>query len=360
MNKISSKMVITTPDLSKAGGVSIFVNAFKGRWNLEEIYFVRGGKGNNIFIKVILTIFDLFKFLWTAIKYRKEIFFINTSMNENAFKRDALFLNLLKILDIHPNVFIHGFKASFFQQLSYNQLKVLENSQNIFVLSQEHKDLICRKINFKNIYIETTVADEKFATFPFPEKKIEPTKLNILFLGRLENRKGIWQLLEAFESLDAEKLNISLEIVGHGTEEMAIKEWLRVKQLSNIKFSGKLMGEDKVKAYNRNQLFILPSDIEGEGLPITVIEAMFAGLVVLSTKAGGVVDFFQNDKMGTILDSNNSIEITEKIKYIASKTSNELENISNYNKQFANKNFRVDIVANRIKNIILNGTSKNN
>lgn len=354
-----NKIIILTPDLEKIGGVSIFVKAFKGRWGLEEIYFVRGGKGNNIFLKVILTIFDLFKFLWTAIKYRNEFFFINTSMNENAFKRDVLFLNLLKIVGVHPNIFIHGFKSSFFQQLSYNQLKVLENSQNIFVLSQEHKDLICNKINFNNIYIETTVADEKFATFTFPEKKIEPAELNILFLGRLENRKGIWQILETFEILDSEKLNISLEIVGHGTEEVTLKEWLETKKLSNIKFSGKLTGEDKIKAYNRNQIFILPSDIEGEGLPITIIEAMFAGLVILSTKAGGVVDFFQNNKMGTILDSNNSIEITEKIKYIANKTGRELEDISNYNKQFANKNFRVDIVTKRMKNIMY-GTPENN
>lgn len=353
------KIIILTPDLEKIGGVSIFVNAFKGCWDLEEVYFIRGGKGKNIFSKIIGTLLDLLRFIKIIIQNKGEIFFLNTSMNENAFKRDYWFLKLLKLFKVRPNVFIHGFKESFFDSIVVHKLKIFENSQNIFVLSKEHRNLLKSKINFDKIYVETTVADNTFIENKFPNKHFESDFLNVLFLGRLEKRKGIWPLLKAFELLHQNNHTIKLEIVGHGNEETEVLKWLESKRLSNITFSGKKVDIEKIKAYNRNQIYILPSDIEGEGLPITIIEALFSGMIIITTKVGGVADFFENEKMGFFLNSNNQDEIYEKLTSLLKISPQVLENISNFNKNYASNNFRVDIVAKRMKNIMY-GTSTNN
>ena len=188
------KIIILTPDLEKIGGVSIFVNAFKGCWDLEEVYFVRGGKGKNIFSKIIGTLLDFPRLIKTILNNKNNFFLVNTSMNENAFKRDYWFLKILKLFGVQPNVFIHGFKESFFNSIPLHKLKIFENSQNIFVLSEEHRNLLKSKIHFDKIYVETTVADNTFVESNFPDKNFESDFLNVLFLGRLEKRKGIWPL----------------------------------------------------------------------------------------------------------------------------------------------------------------------
>lgn len=352
-----NKIIITTPDLNKSGGVSSFVNALKGKWGLEEYYFIRGGKEGTFFSKILFTLIDLLKFFQLALKNQKSIFFINTSLNKNAFKRDRLFLMILKAIGIKPNIFIHGFDIEFFNSINKTKLKILENADNIFVLSKQGRELLLDSIQINNIYIETTVADSDFSNFKFSKKQFQEDQISVLFLSRLEKAKGIWQTIDTFSKIINETNSLKLEIVGYGTEEEAIKERLEAIKSNNIKFSGKLVGKDKIESFARNHIYILPSDTEG--LPITIVEAMFAGMPIICTKVGAIPDFFINNEMGMLLKNNSVDEIEKSILTLVSDR-NKLENISNFNKDYANNNFHPEIVVNRIKNRILYGTSTNN
>ena len=352
-----NKIIITTPDLSKSGGVSSFVNALKGKWGLEEYYFIRGGKEGTILSKILFTLIDLLNFSLLSLNNKKSIFFINTSLNKNAFKRDRLFLMTLKAIGIKPNIFIHGFDIEFFKSINKNKLGILENADNIFVLSKQGKELLLDSIQNSNIYIETTVADSDFSNFKFSKKQFQENQISVLFLSRLEKAKGIWQTIDAFSKIIKETNNLKLEIVGYGTEELAIKEKLEAIKSNNIAYSGKKVGKDKIESFDRNHIYILPSDTEG--LPITIVEAMFAGMPIICTKVGAIPDFFINNEMGILLENNSAEEIKKSILTLVSDR-NKLENISNFNKDYANNNFHPEIVVNRIKNRILYGTSKNN
>lgn len=342
-NKYINKIIILTPDFSKVGGVTSFVSALKGKWDMEEIYFVRGGKNGNILQKLLLTLLDLIKFFVLAVKNKNNYFFVNTSFNKNAFYRDTLFLKILKILRIKPTIFIHGWEEEFVKQLNDSQFNVFNNAKNIFLLSSKSQDFLKSKIKIDNIFVETTVLDDAFVNNNFEEKDFnQPIKF--LYLSRIEKAKGIWQLLNAFEIMNDN--NIELEIVGYGTEADAVAEWIKHSNNKNIRFSGQLIGVEKAKAFQRNHIYILPSDTEG--LPITILEAMYAGLPIISTKVGAIPELFKKVNAGVLLNTNTKEEIYKEVFELI-KNRNILAKISEANRQYAQDNFLATSIINRIK-----------
>jgi glycosyltransferase involved in cell wall biosynthesis len=111
-------------------------------------------------------------------------------------------------------------------------------------------------------------------------------RLNIIFLGRLVPKKGILDLLEAWELVIAAKGKIAaeLKIYGEGPMKSRIRTAIVAKSLTG---SVKLCGySDDVKGVlSAADIFVLPSYEEGN--PNAVLEAMAAGLPIVSTIVGG-------------------------------------------------------------------------
>lgn len=103
-------------------------------------------------------------------------------------------------------------------------------------------------------------------------------KKRLIFIGRLDRKKGIDQLLSAWNKVYRENINVELHIAGPGDEEL-IK---MVKIAPGIKYHGALYGDDKSKFYQSADAFILPSF--SEGLPMTVLEAWSWGVPTFITR----------------------------------------------------------------------------
>ncbi len=110
----------------------------------------------------------------------------------------------------------------------------------------------------------------------------------ILFLGRVNWKKGLDLLIRAFKDLTVEYENLHLVIVGHKEEPYTsrIKDMIKKYNLEKkILFTGILTGRDKLSAFVDAKVFVLPSYSENFGM--SVIEAMACGIpVVISNKVG--------------------------------------------------------------------------
>lgn len=113
----------------------------------------------------------------------------------------------------------------------------------------------------------------------FPETR---DKAILLFLGRINFKKGLDVLAKAFGKLAKQRDDVHLVIAGPDNDALKskVEGWLKAEGvLEKTTFTGMLVGEDKLAAFNDADLFVLPSFSENFG--IAVIEAMACGLPVL-------------------------------------------------------------------------------
>jgi glycosyltransferase involved in cell wall biosynthesis len=86
-------------------------------------------------------------------------------------------------------------------------------------------------------------------------------------------------------------------------------------------------------------------------MPTSVLEAMAFGLPVITRPVGGLVDFFENDKMGYLIESLNPLDYAQKIDLLI----NDIEKanaIANYNMEYAHEYFLASKVARQLEKIL--------
>jgi glycosyltransferase involved in cell wall biosynthesis len=118
----------------------------------------------------------------------------------------------------------------------------------------------------------------------------------ILFVGKLESRKGYRDLLEAAVEVLMRFPRVQIWFVGHGEIEQGR---LLAKKLGidrSVMFSGWINSEDMEYYYRAASIFCLPS--YDEGLPMAVLEAMSYGLPVVCTPVGGLPDLISDGRNG--------------------------------------------------------------
>jgi glycosyltransferase involved in cell wall biosynthesis len=122
-------------------------------------------------------------------------------------------------------------------------------------------------------------ADSEGLLQQFPELR---GKRILLFLGRINFKKGLDLLAAAFARLCANRADIHLLIAGPDNEgyELRVKEWLRAANvLDRVTFAGMLRGTYKTAAFKIADMFVLPSYSENFG--IAIAEAMAQSLPVI-------------------------------------------------------------------------------
>jgi glycosyltransferase involved in cell wall biosynthesis len=138
----------------------------------------------------------------------------------------------------------------------------------------------------------------------------------LIFLSRLVREKGVYELLEAFEVISRRFPGTELIIAGDGPELEEMRTWVEHQHLSDrVRFKGYLRGTQKAKALINADIFVFPTYYP-EGCPISLLEAMAAGLAVITTPVGGIPDVFIHGQNGILLDNvtpNNIAEAVEKL-----------------------------------------------
>ena len=134
-------------------------------------------------------------------------------------------------------------------------------------------------------------------------------KNSLITTSRLVEKNGIKDLIESIKYLPQ---NIKLTIVGSGPLESELKHHSRILNLeSRIKFLGHIPHNDLPEHLHEADIFIRPSLSEGFG--VSFVEAMAAGLPVVATQVGGIVDFLKNGETGLFCEVNNPKSIADKV-----------------------------------------------
>ena len=145
---------------------------------------------------------------------------------------------------------------------------------------------LCKKNVIKKI-IYNAVDNKAFK----PGRKIEKKIVNLLFVGRLVNRKGLIYLLKAVKKILTINHNIKLIIIGDGPEKLKSEKYVKKNNLGKfIEFKGEIFGKERINYYQRSDIFCAPYTDEAFG--ITILEALSCGVPVVG---------FRNEAFSEIL-----------------------------------------------------------
>ena len=125
--------------------------------------------------------------------------------------------------------------------------------------------------------------------------------ITLLYHGRVDARKGILELVDAFAQLADARPDLRLIISGIGPDVAAVGERVEMLGLGDrVEMPGYASYEDAPEVYRRGDIFVSPT--YSEGFSNTILEAMASGLPVISTRAVGVVDCLVDGENGLLVD----------------------------------------------------------
>ncbi len=203
--------------------------------------------------------------------------------------------------------------------------------------------------------ISLGVSKEKIISIPnaipdkfFNEKIKRFNGKNILFFGRVAPIKNIEILVSAFNKISGNYPSLKLGITGpveKGYED--IKHLVSDRVFFNKTVHGV---EEKISVLQDCDIFVLPS--KREGLPISLIESMGLGKIVISSKTDGGKEVINDGVNGFLFDTNDSDSLTSKIEQVLKMKTNELTKIQK-NARIRALNFKSKNIIDKLNNLIL-------
>ena len=238
---------------------------------------------------------------------------------KNAVKNKCYRNSKLQTLVITNMLKIHR-KLNTFEKINYIFLTEFNKSKFVKLIN----------INGENIFIKPNFVEKKF-------NLVRSNKLNntFIFMGRLDENKGIKFLIDVWKDIK----DYELHIYGDGTfKDDVIKASHECK---NIKYYGfkdqKIIFNDLIKSKG----LVMPSECY-EGFPMTIAESYSLGIPVLSSNVGNQASIVTKAKAGCTYKLNDKTSFKEKIKDIIENNKEYSKNaIDYYNKELSpEKNYK--------------------
>jgi glycosyltransferase involved in cell wall biosynthesis len=286
------------------------------------------------FIKIYFSTYKIF--------FSKKVYFTPGQTFYGVLKYSPFILLciLLKkpyVLHIHGNFLgtqydlLDGIKKIFFNYL-------LSHCSAGIVLSESLRNNFEGIIPKDKIYVVKNFVEDSIFEFAKDKTKTND-KLRILYLSNLMVEKGILYLLDSLLELDA--LNYDYEATIAGGIEKLIQPIIEEKlfQLKQkVNYIGTVRGYEKSEILISHNVFVLPTFYKMEGQPISLLEAMASGNIIVTTKQGGIQDVVNSDN-GYFVEPCSTSSLTKLLMEINNQSLEKKERIQKNNFEYAKNNF---------------------
>ncbi len=159
---------------------------------------------------------------------------------------------------------------------------------------------------------------ERFSAEYAPLPELDDGKVNILFVGRLEKRKGLRYLLRAFAQVKAQRPDTRLIVVGayDGRQRRGYERWVRETGLEDVVFAGFAPLEALPRYHASSHIFCAPNT-GNESQGIILLEAMAAGLPVVASNIEGFAAVLTEGVEGSLVRPKDSEPLAEALTRLA-------------------------------------------
>lgn len=266
--------------------------------------------------KVIWNYVSLIKMLF---KKRPIFVYFALSPLGSAFLKDAISVFIIKVFRV-PIVFhLHGkgIKAASKKPMLNSIYKYVFKSERAIVLSDYLKYDI-EKFDLKKIF----VLGNGIKDVAYSDENIHE-EFTITYLSNFIKEKGVINFIEVLEKLQKKGHIFRINLIGNPTDISNDVILERIKDCGLEKYLnhfGPAYGEEKLELLSESDLFIFPTYYTNECYPLVLLEAMRAGLPIITSSEGGIRDIVIDGENGFIVDPTDISKMASKAELLKEDT----------------------------------------
>lgn len=317
-------VMLLGPSLTAVSGVSTHLNQLLQsplavEFNL--IHFQVGGEGRSetSVTKLVRLFLSPLQFFTEVVNKKPQIVHLNTSLEQKSYWRDIAYLLIAKALGKKVIYQVHGgaLPQVFFKNSRFltNILKwILLSTDVVVLLSQE--ELHAYQNFVRDHYLEVIPNAIEIGIDAHWKLNLssQDKPLKLIFVGRLAEVKGIFQIIEALALVRARGRDIHLVIAGSGPDMKRLQALVDDKNLNAYaSFAGAVYGEEKDRLWREADLFVFPT-YHREGLPYAILESMAARTPPIVSPVGAIPDVMKDGVHGYFVPSRNPEALAEIIE----------------------------------------------
>lgn len=285
------KVLVVATSRKTRGGITSVINAHEQgqQWSLFHCHWVQTHRDGNPLRKLGYLIGALIDFCCRLPFY--DIVHIHISEPVSALRKIPFFV-LSKILGKKTIIHFHSFSP---------ETTILGMCRNVYKYLFTHADCVIvlsefwKEIIIKNLPVYYNAIRVLYNPCPqcLIDKDVE-SKMQILYAGTLNERKGYKDLIKAFALIAKRYPDWKIVFAGNGEIEEGKNLAKNLGIAVQTEFIGWITGNMKAKVFQESSIFCLPS--YAEGFPMAVLDAWAYGLPVITTPVGGIPDVAQDGK----------------------------------------------------------------
>jgi phosphatidylinositol alpha-mannosyltransferase len=231
------------------------------------------------------------------------------------------------------------FYAKLVAQPFFNKL------HGLIAVSRPARDFVAEYFPGDYRIIPNGVDFDRFNAAVLPIEEYADGRLNVLFVGRLEKRKGVKYLLRAWEYVRRQFTEARLIVVGEGRPRKGYQRYAASRGWSEVVFPGYVPDDELVRYLRTSHVFCAPSTGQ-ESFGIVLLEAMAAGRAIVASNIPGYDEVVTHGVEGLLVEPKSPPELaTALVRLLADEALREQLGQAGERKAHL---YRWDIVAQRV------------
>jgi len=311
-------------------------------------------RGKIDFTNVSKGLVDLIRLIICFLSIKPDIAYIPIAKGLLAFLRDSLYITCCSIFGVRVICHLHGGYFDLNEGSKLRQMYVnftLRRVHSLLVLGEDIKLRLKERLPVQNLVVIYNGIDPVIQRRP-AESEEEDGDFNILFIGNLKESKGVLDVLKAIPIVLRETDRVYFWFAGEWPSTHERDYTLELVSQSGIskyvKFWGLIKGQDKSEFFRQGNVLIHPTYYDGQ--PIVILEAMSAGLPIISTDVGSIAETVMDGENGFIIPPGRPDKIAEKILLLY-RDKNLRTSMSAMSKKIYETRFTKEVFLNNVQRV---------
>jgi glycosyltransferase involved in cell wall biosynthesis len=240
------------------------------------------------------------------------------AFNRNAFLKDSLLLLLVRCFRVPVVIYSHSNNLPDFYESSMWWLRrlidwTIGGANAVIVLGERLRSPYFKYVPNSRVL----VVPHGLEPVQLPARSHRDDRLTVLFLSHLLREKGVFVLLGAVSKVVARRPDAQFVFAGawmNNRERLEAQDFIHDNEIEgHVQFRGIVTGEAKWRLLVDADIFAFPTFYKHECHPSVLLEALHAGLPVVTTRRGAIPEIIEEGVNGLLVEEQDTASLAEKI-----------------------------------------------